>query len=104
MSEQKHTPGPWFVLDRVSQNDSRSLIYSQREEYTPSEDVALVGAVSPNEQQANAKLIAAAPELLEALKETKASIERMPKGIGRGAMAPLYEQVCNAIAKATGAA
>lgn len=36
--------------------------------------------------------------LVEVLENTKSFIERMPKGIGRGAASPLYVEVCQALA------
>lgn len=40
-------------------------------------------------------------ELLGALEETKSAIERMSRGIGRGVLAPLYQQVTGAISRAS---
>lgn len=59
MSAAKHTPGPWAV------QDCRSELVIHRDKF----DVAIVG-IDPTyeynlEQRANAKLIAAAPDLAE---------------------------------------
>lgn len=57
--EAKHTPGPWHV-------------YKGRGLYVDSSTAGLVCKVAENrsaEKEANALLIAAAPELLEALRE-----------------------------------
>jgi hypothetical protein len=76
----KHTPGPWESTDIVL--DSRSFD-------EPSSQVVLVRARrgdiayaahhltngDPTEQHANAKLIAAAPQMLDALKEVKHWLE-----------------------------
>lgn len=67
MKMAKHTAGPWAVQGRVSLSDCRSVVYRQAQDGQPSEDIALVGAISPSEQEANAHLISAAPELLDAL-------------------------------------
>jgi hypothetical protein len=65
-----HTPGPWTVEDRVE----RLLIFANG---SP-DFVAEIPAISPDDdvqlayergQSANARLIAAAPDLLEAAKE-----------------------------------
>ncbi len=88
---QKHTPGPWTLID-----SSEEIVILDKDGFT------ICNFQDVSNDEANAALIAAAPDLLEALKDTKRSIEFMPKGIGRGAMAPLYEQVCAAIAKAEG--
>lgn len=60
-----HTKGPWIIASdgayrqAVISNDSNTAICDQ------------VGGKNIDELAANAKLIAAAPELLEALKEAK---------------------------------
>jgi hypothetical protein len=57
----KHTPGPWIV----SRETTRGQFVTETHIRGPREDhIALVG---PCEIDANARLIAAAPELLEAL-------------------------------------
>jgi hypothetical protein len=58
MSETKHTPGPWHTA-----GDQGVQIRSQRDQ------IAKVWTMRGNEWKANARLIAAAPELLEALKD-----------------------------------
>ena len=94
MSETKHTPGPWEALFPESRrhNEGVDVTYFQvltqktkaqlraegRDHYNRHhEDVANVSIVSnqfwwdmtDDEAKANARLIAAAPELLEALEE-----------------------------------
>ena len=54
----KHTPGPWHTA-----GDQGVQIRSQRDQ------IAKVWTMRGNEWKANARLIAAAPELLEALIE-----------------------------------
>ena len=53
----KHTPGPWHTA-----GDQGVQIRSQRDQ------IAKVWTMRGNEWKANARLIAAAPELLEALR------------------------------------
>jgi hypothetical protein len=53
----KHTKGPWHVF-------KDSSIYSKHADYTLAE---IVAGMTDEECDANARLIAAAPELLEAL-------------------------------------
>ena len=66
MSEQKtHTPGPW-QFGKVSQLPAFSLPIEYQRIYMPDNDAAFV---SGSHAEANARLIAAAPELLEALEE-----------------------------------
>lgn len=57
MSETKHTPGPWHTA-----GDQGVQIRSQRDQ------IAKVWTMRGNEWKANARLIAAAPDLLEALR------------------------------------
>ena len=58
-----HTPGPWFF------NDDNDHITSELREGKAEIAICETGWSEPfeSEQQANARLIAAAPELLEAL-------------------------------------
>ena len=70
----KHTPGPWYYAENTEFGSTRFYIaQAEGAEFTPHySDVATVYAetCSGDEmpiQEANARLIAAAPELLEAL-------------------------------------
>ena len=63
MSEQaKFTPGPWMVLPSVQ--DGQFCILT---EHGPRKDIACTYGFPADPREANARLIAAAPELLEAL-------------------------------------
>lgn len=70
----KHTPGPWRVIEYSQFGDTRfDIAQEDGAPYTPSlSDVAtLICHVRPDYipiQEANARLIASAPELLEALR------------------------------------
>lgn len=77
----KHTPGPWHVANGVQIRGAR-------------EQIAKVWMMRGGEGNANARLIAAAPELLEALQFVMtASGEQLSTA---------FEQAQAAIAKATG--
>jgi len=57
--ETKHTPGPWIY---GTHQDSAMVQTAE-----PCKTVATIYAKAPSEREANARLIAAAPDLLEAL-------------------------------------
>ena len=61
MSETKHTPGPWVV------KSGRSGFYVQSQFDVIVESLDEFGRYGAIDDEANARLIAAAPELLEAL-------------------------------------
>lgn len=90
MSAHKHTPGPWFgrpyhdpILIQGCDEVGLCIAFS-----------CGGGGQKRDEFKANARLIAAAPDLLEALQELLASVEGVPCG---------PEAKCRAaIAKATG--
>jgi len=62
----KHTPGPWKTVRPESQYSNSVRVFTERSQY-----LATVGGSDQllDEIIANARLIAAAPELLEALQE-----------------------------------
>lgn len=71
MAEAKHTPGPWMV----SEHGSDEIYFS--EGYTEIGDgVGL--RVYTSAVEADARLIAAAPELLEALRDVEAALLAIP--------------------------
>lgn len=64
----KHTPGPWINCQAVGQRlSSRRIISDSNKISTVVADVPDYGKTSASERHANARLIAAAPDLLEAL-------------------------------------
>lgn len=98
MSESKHTPGPWiFDGDLVWAASIDGYVANTRtEDMTSGENIAKRDALEQIE--ANARLIAAAPDLLDALKSIVMSAE-----IGNAAiLGPLLVSARAAIAKATG--
>lgn len=67
MSEFNGTPGPWFYSGKHEECDVRYVSTSTNRDVV--NDVAVLFSGEPEERQANANLIAAAPELLEALQD-----------------------------------
>lgn len=87
--ETKHTKGKWYAVD-----SSGTVIAAKGEKYTT---ICKVLNIS-EEGDANAKLIAAAPDMLEALIEAKRMYEEVqPCGGWQG----VYEMIESAIKKAT---
>ena len=85
MSEMKPTPGPWHVANGVQIRGER-------------EQIAKVWMMRGGEGNANARLIAAAPELLEALAE----VVNAADGESWSQLGPSLSKARAAIAKATG--
>ena len=93
-TKTQHTPGPWlfdFETDRISSRNPPTLIC---EVFYSSED----SIDGDPESHANARLIAAAPELLAMLKRLVKAIDRMPANPLDG----LAEDASALIAKAEG--
>lgn len=65
----KHTPGPWVV------EDSRRFNYQMDLTAGPSPLGVIFGRMDGAENEANARLIAAAPELLELLVDAVMALE-----------------------------
>lgn len=109
----KHTPGPW-TFSRWDQFGEARFYVAQAEgaPYTPNySDVAtLIAETVSSEyvsiQEANARLIAAAPDLLEALQKCTEWMEQLrasgDAGNWQWSDGDEYMQAIAAIAKATG--
>lgn len=104
-NQTKHTPGPWLIAD-----ESKTFVYALGKEGTNvfSCNVESAGTerASKREKEANARLIASAPELLEALKSV---IEEIDMSDSNGYVDCLihqdeYKKITNIIAKAEGRA
>lgn len=95
----KHTPGPWLVR----QPGGTVVITPSGDGRTFSEVARTVSGSLNSERHANARLIAAAPDLLEALTEALDS-ERRRRDAGETYVVSVITQMEAAIAKATTAA
>lgn len=90
----KHTPGPWRVAF-----GNRLEIHGPKDEIGwPKSIVYNAGLCTDEEAQANARLIAAAPRLLQALRDLAAWAGESPEG--RGAWE--YVNACAAVSAAEG--
>lgn len=102
----KHTPGPWEAsfTDCLGGPASYCRIRPVSGEmfgYFTSLEIATMNIMGEAEQQANARLIAAAPELLEALSMCVASMKSCLPDFNPHDQAA-YDAAMSAIAKATG--
>jgi hypothetical protein len=66
--ESQHTPAPWKIWRDMDSREPLAIV-------GPSGDFTATIAMENTQAQANARLIAAAPELLEALQATIKSLE-----------------------------
>ncbi|EKY1941947.1 hypothetical protein RA231_000317 [Cronobacter turicensis] len=99
MKEFKGTPGPWSLdeFDNVVHGEEPSHGWGRKETVRVS-GVALPGRVT-EEYAANTRLVAAAPDLLEALQEF---VDLFPDVIDGDAIMPALDKGYAAIAKAMG--
>ena len=97
MSENKHTPGPW-TADYVPAA-SQHIINAQKEMVAR---VNYVGRFTVDEIEANARLIAAAPGLLEACEAALQKLDDLSKLSGIYAACGPASILRAAIAKAKG--
>lgn len=92
MKEATHTPGPWDYF--VGNANGRGLIRVETAHDAPVAGVHIASAVRGAESEANARLIAAAPDMLAALKAMVLNDTHTYRDCHRAALA--------AIAKAEG--
>lgn len=88
MSNTKHTPGPWNFQNATP--DECAAVETRAKPYAT---IAVMHHGDPMESSANARLIAAAPELLAALENLRDNFDYPPAA---------YQIIVDAIAKATG--
>ena len=91
----KHTPGPWRAEkhpqhDHVHCSELWMIIAGEPDDCSDAE----IAQVIAYEAEANARLIAAAPDMLEALKEARALL--------RGCIGEAIDRIDAALAKAEG--
>lgn len=98
--EAKHTPGPWTLSEECSREGLLSRLV-----YGPHLMVAIVRTETQAGPigDANANLIAAAPELLEALEQTIAAVDTLPLAVECPALEQAVDRARAAITKASGA-
>lgn len=93
MNETKHTPGPW---NSEPCPDMREMLIIDSERWVVGRVRRILSDITIAEAEANARLMAAAPDLLDAL-ESILAVTNL-----RGSDSPLEAKTLAAIAKATG--
>jgi hypothetical protein len=88
-----HTPGPWKVAENLFGNTASYEVYANVETKSGKGGYTRICQITPRDQKANARLIAAAPEMLEALENCLGFVVAHPQ---------LTEDLRNLIAKARG--
>lgn len=104
MSAGKHTPGPWTHCAPTSDTANTDHLVLGRNDHLVA---GVIDDAPPDEVEANARLIAAAPDMLAALKATAGNIRSLgPAGaLSHVPFAPYQEWLAvvdAAIAKAEG--
>ena len=77
MSESKHTPGPWEYFDAKDSHGDVTIGVRGNTEYIATMDLVAIDSGPyrlPANADANARLIAAAPELLEVLNQSRIAL------------------------------
>ena len=95
-----HTPGPWWVTDSGVRDSGGYICHTKPPTHYPDQNERYAKEVA--ERKANARLIAAAPELLQALRRAVLALAFAAES--SPAMQDDYEAVSAVIAKATGGA
>lgn len=105
MNEVKHTPGPWLLVEtpdekmisswHIQVGDDRVSVFPYTRQYSQCRQYS--GLITDHQKMADAKLIAAAPDLLSELEETHAALCFTADYIG----SERYKRNAAAIAKAT---
>ena len=72
-----HTPGPWEVAENLFGNTASYEVYANVETKSGKGGYTRICQITPRDQKANAALIAAAPELLEALEYAIAQVPEL---------------------------
>lgn len=104
MSDTKHTPGPWKFDDHLGCRPIKGGKSGSHRQAQYKEVACTVGLHDDDEDRANARLIAAAPELLKALEALVWVADSMDSApiAASVRLETAYEEAKAAIAKARG--
>jgi hypothetical protein len=100
MSPNKHTPGPWVVKGRLVEAPSRLDLGVAQAIAGMTAGSRGASQITVPEAEANARLIAAAPDMLEALKTIGALLAGRPKTIKDDELWGAFSYIIAAVAKA----
>ena len=104
----KHTPGPWLLAGDDGKSDATAYArtpVNQNPLYIArvyGEGVLASSSPGTEERKANARLIAAAPDLLAACKAALSLVESLPYDPTDRQTLRINDQIADAIAKAEG--
>lgn len=98
----KHTPGPWAVYKGQSRLNQRVKHLAKVCIVDKDDPVAVTYGHTLSEAKGNARLIAAAPELLAALKDLRGKVQAHPTHSNDKAMRDRLARCDAAIARAEG--
>ncbi len=107
-TQTTHTPGPWEANDTLLASDDIVEVFHVRDETGEKPVADVYSYENRDEARANAVLISAAPEMLEALQQALVALD-MDDAFGADidarhvAEEDAYHLLTSAIAKATGA-
>lgn len=76
-----HTPGPWEVAENLFGSTASYEVYANVGTKSGKGGYARICQITPRDQKSNASLIAAAPEMLEALEAMVEMVEM--NGLGK---------------------
>ena len=98
--DMKHTPGPWRIQEQIDKETGMVYLSGHNWGYFAGVIVEMDGGFPSKEGQANARLIAAAPELMEALKALISEHQDDPESWFPARLIPIINKAEAAIAKA----
>lgn len=102
MSNTKHTPGPWAISwSTFDDGESHGIYADSGPCFSCVSYGSFLDIKTESEAEANAKLIAAAPELLEQLTELVRHIQTLPSSEGLPILNIILAKSIQVIKKAT---
>jgi hypothetical protein len=101
MTNTKHTPGNWFTCFNA-QGDMRQYIRSDESDLAICKVLDPIEVWNPGRMEANAALIAAAPEMLDALESIVDALNPIEKDMTESQIFKALSIAINAIKKAKG--